>query len=83
MSTLLEKRFDHIETIIRKLDPSYPNEVLWEKINLYAFKGKSKSSNDIYQIDLFHGKIFKNGKEISALEPQIKANPYFKQIFGE
>lgn len=44
------------------MDPSYPTEVEWQKVNLFAFKGKSKSSKDFYQIDLFHGKIFKNGK---------------------
>lgn len=29
MSTLLERRIDHIEKIIKKLDPSYPSEVEW------------------------------------------------------
>lgn len=62
MSGLLEKRVDHVEKIIKKMDPSYPQEVKWQKINLFAFKGVSKSSKDFYQIDLFHGKIFKNGK---------------------
>ncbi len=28
-----------------------------------------------------HGRIYKNGKEISALDPKIKENKYFKEIF--
>lgn len=82
MSQLLEKRLDQIEKIILKMDPSYPKEVEWKKVNMFAFQGDSKSSEDIYQIDIFHGKIFKNGKEISALDEKIKSSEYFKKVFG-
>lgn len=39
---------------------------------MYAFIGKSEDSKDIYQLDIYKGCIFKNGKEVSALDKVIK-----------
>jgi hypothetical protein len=39
---------------------------------MYAFIGKSERSEDIYQLDIYQGCIFKNGKEVSALDKIIK-----------
>lgn len=50
------------------MDPSYPVDVVWRRDNVFAFTGKSERGSDVYQIDLFLGRIYKNGKEISALD---------------
>jgi hypothetical protein len=34
---------------------------------MFSFLGKSINDGDIYQLDLFTGKIYKNGKVIAAL----------------
>jgi hypothetical protein len=39
---------------------------------MYSFKGTSEESKDIYQLDIYKGCIFKNGKEVSALDKVIK-----------
>lgn len=50
------------------MDPSYPDDVVWKRDNTFSFSGKSQGGSDVYQIDLFQGRIYKNGKEISALD---------------
>ena len=81
MSNYLCNNLQLIAKIVKKMDPSYPDLIDWSKDNTFAFTGQSVQSDDVYQIDLMHGRIYKNGKEISALDPQIKDNKYFKEIF--
>ena len=68
---------------MKTLDNSFPSDITWTRINLFHFKGISKLSTDVYQLDIDAGSIYKNGKETACLDENIKSKGYYKEIFGK
>ena len=83
ISDFLNNNKKEISKIIKNIDPSYSSNVEWNRENNFSFLGKSIQDGDIYQLSLFSGKVYKNGKVIAALPEKIKENKYFKLIFKE
>lgn len=53
---------DKLNEILRIFDQSFPAETNWKKVEMYELLGESQEDQNFYQIDLYRGCLFKNGK---------------------
>lgn len=82
ISNYTSSHHKELNDIIRQLDTDLPNDIIWVTRNRHHFRGCSNKTKDIYQLDIYNGYVYKNGKELSCLDKCVKQNKYFKEIFG-
>lgn len=62
LSEYLIANQEELTKIIKTFDEGIPQKTKWQRKEIYEFIGKSKNSADTYQLDLYRGCIYKNGK---------------------
>lgn len=72
-----------LHDILRIFDEGIPDQINWERIGLYQFKGHEIAGKNVYQIDFYRGHIYKNKRQLEVLNSKVRSNKNYIDIFGK
>ena len=62
ISSYTHSHHNELNKIIIQLDKDLPSDIVWVRRNRHHFRGCSDKTKDIYQLDIYKGCVYKNGK---------------------